>query len=45
VLTASVLLMQATGHGSRQICQTNKYGFPLRHRTRQKTFQGWQTGD
>ncbi|UFA52005.1 RNA-guided endonuclease IscB [Deinococcus radiophilus] len=33
------------GRGSRQMCGTNKYGFPIRHRTRQKVFFGFQTGD
>ena len=39
------LLIKATGHGSRQMCSTNAYGFPIRHRTRRKTFLGFQTGD
>jgi 5-methylcytosine-specific restriction endonuclease McrA len=39
------LLIKATGHGTRQMCGTDRYGFPLRHRPRAKTFQGWQTGD
>jgi 5-methylcytosine-specific restriction endonuclease McrA len=39
------LLITATGHGSRQMCGTNKYGFPIRHRTRQKKFFSFQTGD
>ncbi|GBF04741.1 HNH endonuclease [Deinococcus aerius] len=33
------------GHGNRQMCGTNKFGFPTRHRTRQKTHFGFQTGD
>lgn len=45
ILPTSVLLVKATGHGSRQMCATDKFGFPFRHRTRKKTFQGWQTGD
>ena len=40
-----VLLIQATGHGNRQMCGTNKFGFPIRHRQRQKVFFGFQTGD
>jgi hypothetical protein len=28
-----------------KICSTNKYGFPIRHRTHSKTFMGFQTGD
>ena len=39
------LRIKATGRGSRQLCSTNKYGFPIRHRTRHKTFMGFQTGD
>jgi hypothetical protein len=26
------------------MCTTNKYGFPTKHRTRQKAFFGFQTG-
>jgi len=39
------LHIKAVGHGSRQICRTNKYGFPTRHRLRQKQHFGFQTGD
>ena len=39
------LIISAVGHGSRQMCATNKYGFPIRHRTQNKTFLGYQTGD
>jgi 5-methylcytosine-specific restriction endonuclease McrA len=42
---ASVLQIRAVGHGTRQMCGTDKYGFPKRHRTRQKRFFGFQTGD
>ena len=41
----SYLHIKATGHGSRQICRTDKYGFPTRHRLRQKQHFGFQTGD
>ncbi|MDQ6660182.1 MAG: RNA-guided endonuclease IscB, partial [Chloroflexota bacterium] len=41
----SPLLITATGHGRRQMCGTNRYGVPIRHRTRQKHFYGFQTGD
>ena len=27
------------------MCITNKYGFPIRHKTRVKTHYGYQTGD
>ncbi len=39
------LLIEAKGHGNRKMCYTNKYGFPKRHRTRQKKHFGYQTGD
>jgi 5-methylcytosine-specific restriction endonuclease McrA len=39
------LLIKATGHGSRQMCRTDKFGFPIRHRLRQKRHFGFQTGD
>jgi len=35
---------KAMGHGSRQMCRTDKYGFPARHRLRQKRHFGFQTG-
>src|SRR5262244_1234325 len=37
--------IKATERGTRQMCSTNKYGFPIRHRTRRKTFLGFETGD
>lgn len=39
------LLILATGHGHRRRCDTNRYGFPIRHRTEHKRFYGFQTGD
>jgi 5-methylcytosine-specific restriction endonuclease McrA len=39
------LLIRATGHGTRQMCGTNRAGFPIRHRTRQKRHFGFATGD
>ena len=45
VLTTQPLLIKATGHGTRQMCGTDKFGFPIRHRTNQKTWFGFQTGD
>ncbi|WP_245808597.1 HNH endonuclease [Deinococcus hopiensis] len=33
------------GRGNRQMCGTNKYGFPIRHRSCQKVFFGFQTGN
>jgi 5-methylcytosine-specific restriction endonuclease McrA len=45
VLTSQPLLITAKGWGNRQMCTPNKYGFPTKHRTRCKTFFGFQTGD
>ncbi|MCD8488500.1 RNA-guided endonuclease IscB [Geitlerinema calcuttense] len=45
ILTTQPLLIRATGHGSRQMCGTNKYGFPTRHRSRVQIHKGFQTGD
>ncbi len=39
------LLIKACGHGNRQMCGTNKYGFPIRHRSRKQIHFGFQTGD
>lgn len=39
------LLIKATGSGKRQMCGVDKYGFPYRHRKRQKVHYGYQTGD
>jgi 5-methylcytosine-specific restriction endonuclease McrA len=39
------LLIKATGHGNRQMCIPDKYGFPKKHRKRAKTFPGYMTGD
>ncbi len=43
--TTKPLLITAKGWGTRQMSTTNQYGFPIRHRTRQKAFFGFQTGD
>jgi 5-methylcytosine-specific restriction endonuclease McrA len=45
VLTTQPLKIKATGHGTRQACGTNKYGFPIRHRSPEKVHFGFQTGD
>jgi 5-methylcytosine-specific restriction endonuclease McrA len=45
LLTDKPLLIKAMGHGTRQMCGTDKYGFPIRHRTREKVHFGFQTGD
>jgi 5-methylcytosine-specific restriction endonuclease McrA len=39
------LLIKATGHGTRQSCRTDGYGFPNRHCARHKFHFGFQTGD
>jgi 5-methylcytosine-specific restriction endonuclease McrA len=39
------LLITAKGHGSRQMCRTDKYGFPSRYVPRQKRWFGFRTGD
>jgi 5-methylcytosine-specific restriction endonuclease McrA len=39
------LMVKATGHGSRQMCGTDKYGFPIRHRPCGSGFAGFKTGD
>lgn len=45
ILTTKPLLIKATGHGTRQMCVTDKYGFPTCHRSRIKIHKGFQTGD
>lgn len=45
VLTSKPLLIMAKGHGTRQMCGTNKYGFPIRHKSRVQIHKGFQTGD
>ncbi|MEQ8756187.1 MAG: RNA-guided endonuclease IscB [Coleofasciculus sp. G1-WW12-02] len=39
------LLIAAKGHGTRQQCRTNKFGFPIRYCNRTKFHKGFQTGD
>lgn len=45
VLIKQPLLIKAAGHGSRQMCRTDKFGFPSRYVPRHKFVQGFQTGD
>jgi hypothetical protein len=45
VLTTKPLLIKATGHGRRQMCRTDKFGFPNRYVPRNKLVKGFQTGD
>jgi 5-methylcytosine-specific restriction endonuclease McrA len=39
------LLIKATGHGKRQMCRTDKFGFPVAHKERVRRRHGWRTGD
>jgi 5-methylcytosine-specific restriction endonuclease McrA len=39
------LLITANGHGTRQSCRTDKFGFPNRYVPRFKFVKGFQTGD
>jgi hypothetical protein len=39
------LLITSYGHGTRQQCRTDKYGFPKRYCSRQKVHKGFRTGD
>ncbi|WP_445313771.1 hypothetical protein [Microcoleus vaginatus] len=39
------LIVKAKGHGRRQRCGTDKFGFPIPHAPAQKLFMGFQTGD
>lgn len=45
VLITNPLLIKSMGHGTRQQCRTDKYGFPNRHCSRTKFHFGFQTGD
>lgn len=45
VLTSNPLLILARGHGNRQMCGTDKFGFPTRHKSRVQIHKGFQTGD
>ncbi|WP_067936840.1 RNA-guided endonuclease IscB, partial [Alicyclobacillus kakegawensis] len=42
---AQVLRIVAKGHGKRQRCRTDKYGFPNRHAPAAKSYMGFRTGD
>jgi 5-methylcytosine-specific restriction endonuclease McrA len=45
VLTSKPLLIVAKGHGTRQRCGTNRFGFPIRHKSKVQIHKGFQTGD
>ncbi len=44
IVTTRPLLVQAKGHGNRQYCRMNKYGFPS-SKPKQSHTHGWKTGD
>ncbi len=44
-LAVKPLLITAKGHGTRQQCRTDKFGFPVRYCSRTKFHKGFQTGD
>jgi 5-methylcytosine-specific restriction endonuclease McrA len=43
--TIKPLPIRARGHGKRQRCITDRYGFPIGHAPAAKTFMGYRTGD
>ena len=43
--TLKPLTITAFGHGSRQVCRVDKYGFPRTTAKKQKVVKGFQTGD
>ena len=45
VLTSQPLLIKAAGHGTRQMCGTDKFGFPIRHKSKKQIHFCFQTGD
>jgi len=45
ICTTQPLNIKATGHGSRQKCRTDKYGFPSRYVPESPFALGFQTGD
>ncbi len=45
VLNKQPLLIKSTGNGTRQMCRTDKFGFPSRYVPRNKFVKGFQTGD
>jgi len=45
VLTTQPLSIKSNGHGTRQMCRTDKFGFPSRYVPRDKFVKGFQTGD
>lgn len=44
-LPKTVQVWSAKGRGTRQMCNTDKHGFPIAHRQRKKIYFGMETGD
>ncbi|EGL83627.1 HNH endonuclease [Caldalkalibacillus thermarum TA2.A1] len=40
-----VLKIIAKGHGTRRMCNVDRYGFPRSHRQKKRTYLGFMTGD
>ena len=45
LLTNQPLKIKCNGHGTRQVCRTDKHGFPTRYVAIFKFIEGFQTGD
>jgi len=45
LLTQQPLRIKCAGWGTRQMCGTDRYGFPTRHRQRKQVHFGFKTGD
>ncbi|MFK0734742.1 MAG: RNA-guided endonuclease IscB [Gloeotrichia echinulata HAB0833] len=45
LLTQQPLRIKSNGWGTRQMCGTDRYGFPTRHRERKQVHFGFRTGD
>lgn len=45
LLTQQPLHIKCAGWGTRQMCGTDRYGFPTRHRERKQVHFGFKTGD
>ncbi|MDJ0797741.1 MAG: RNA-guided endonuclease IscB [Calothrix sp. MO_167.B12] len=45
LLSLQPLKIKCNGHGKRQMCRTDKYGFPVRYVPLRKFVKGFQTGD
>jgi len=45
LVTTQPLLIKSTGHGSRQVIQIDKYGFPRKGYKVKRPVKDWKTGD